>query len=48
MDAKIDDGLPRNGLVWAEGSLCTNSTTPPTYNLGELNPYCWIKFVFRK
>ncbi|AIF81605.1 prepilin-type N-terminal cleavage/methylation domain-containing protein [endosymbiont of Acanthamoeba sp. UWC8] len=49
IDAKIDDGLPRNGLVWAEGSLCTNDgTTPSTYNLGELNPYCWIKFVFRK
>lgn len=51
IDAKIDDGYPRNGLVWADwlsNNCFTTQTTTSPYNLGSNSISCIPLFIFRK
>lgn len=53
LDGKIDDGKPRDGMVFASGTVsgsgCYSSNTiTTTYNLGVANKVCILKFTFQK
>ena len=52
IDSKIDDGYPRNGLVWGysiSGATCYSGSTVTTpYLVNSTGNLCILKFTFRK